>query len=261
MEFSERRRWLWLEFAVIMLGVLSALLVDTWIQDREDSRRAEIYRVRLIADLESDKRNIDARIAYYGRIRHYALAVIEMYEGRGQLEDFDLLFSAFNAAEEWGFTSEASTFIDMQNTGGLGLFEDLRLRLALARYHRELSTRSVVWALPDDFRVLARGIIPNDLQTAIHQQCNTSVADVVLGDFDAAPGIYTSLLASDIHCELDRTEFDVAAAATQLREHPDAVRLLRYRASQIRVSISLFKGQKKMADEVLMLLREPSQDK
>ena len=48
MEFSERRRWLWLEFAVIMLGVLSALLVDTWIQDREDSRRAEIYRERLM---------------------------------------------------------------------------------------------------------------------------------------------------------------------------------------------------------------------
>ena len=97
MEFSERRRWLWLEFAVIMLGVLSALLVDTWIQDREDSRRAEIYRERLIADLESDKRNIDARIAYYGRIRHHALAVIEMYEGSRQLEDFELLFSAFNA--------------------------------------------------------------------------------------------------------------------------------------------------------------------
>ena len=60
MELAKRWRWLGVEFLVISLGVLAALFVDTWVEDRENAERAEVYRQRLIVDLERDVANLQA---------------------------------------------------------------------------------------------------------------------------------------------------------------------------------------------------------
>jgi hypothetical protein len=38
LELAKRWRWLGIEFVVIVLGVLSALFVDTWVEDRENAK-------------------------------------------------------------------------------------------------------------------------------------------------------------------------------------------------------------------------------
>lgn len=100
MEMNHRWRWLSAEFTIIVLGVLSALFVDTWIQERSDAARAAEYRARLAADLRTDVNEINARMDYFQRVRDFGLAVLEVYEGRGQMNDFEFMFSSFNAAEE-----------------------------------------------------------------------------------------------------------------------------------------------------------------
>ena len=106
---NHRWRWLGAEFTIIVLGVLSALFVDTWIEERNDAKRAIEYRERLAADLRTDVNEINARMEYFQRVREFGLAVLEVYEGRRQMSDFDLMFAAFNAAEEWGFSPESSS--------------------------------------------------------------------------------------------------------------------------------------------------------
>jgi len=249
MDSTQRWRWLGAEFTIIVLGVLSALLVDTWIEEREHAERAAEYRERIVADLLTDVKEMTARMEYYERIREFGLAVLDVYEGRAQMSDFDLMFAAFNAAEEWGFSAESSTFTDMQNTGHLALVGDLRLRLDLARYYRELGARSTVWSPPSAFREVARGIIPNQLQASIHQQCNEVATDITLMSARAGPG-------TDQPCHLDPAEFDVAAAAERLRTHPAAAELLRYRVSQLRIAVDLFQNQRAIAKELLEQLQD-----
>ena len=181
MQVSERFRWLWLEFMIIMLGVLTALFVDTWLEDHENAKRGDIYRKMLVEDLETDVHNIGARGSYYKNIRNHGLLVLRDLDGKNSLDDFTLLFSAFNAAEEWVFSAQSSTFVDMQSTGGLLLIDDLSLRLDLVSYYRENIARSGVWNPPSEFRALARGIIPSDLQADIHALCNQATADIVFG--------------------------------------------------------------------------------
>ena len=173
-----RWRWLGLEFTVIVLGVLTALFVDTTLQDWQDAEREAVYLERLTLDLERDLANLDAVMGYYASIREHGLATLADLEGAPRMDELHTLFSAFNAAEEWGFTLESSTFDDMRSTGGLALIKDVRLRLQLADYHRQGGSRKSVWDLPRDYRERARGIIPNALQAAIHERCN---------DADAAP--------------------------------------------------------------------------
>ena len=262
-EISKRWRWLGVEFVVIMLGVLAALFVDTWVEDRDNALKAADYRHRLIADLERDIQNIDAVITYYEGIRSYGLLALEDLEGRRRLEDFDLLLAAFNAAEEWGFRLESATYSDLQSTGGLALLDDVEFRLALSDYHRQAITRGEVWALPTRYRELARGVIPNDLQAAIHESCVADpndllpllVADSVGSHFPAAIEPLTGSAALEGVCGLDPQDFDLSRAAEELRRDSEIERELRYRNSEVRVSIALFKGQKAMAQELLLQLR------
>ncbi|MEJ2383620.1 MAG: hypothetical protein P8Y54_04395 [Xanthomonadales bacterium] len=262
-----RWRWLGIEFTVIVLGILSALFVDTSLQDRQDAQREAVYRERVALDLQRDIANLDAVIDYYGKIRAHGLATLADLDGERRLDDLQLLFSAFNAAEEWGFILESATFEDMQSTGGLALIRDVQLRLDLADYYRQGASRDDVWRLPRAYRERVRGIIPNALQAAIHERCqDDDRASRIEGLSGDVPGSYwsanvlptveplTASAAAQSVCGLDAGEFRTADAAAAVRADTELPRLLRYRVSQVRVAIALFAGQREMAEELLGLL-------
>lgn len=262
-EIGRRWRWLGVEFFVIALGVLAALFVDTWVDERDNAERAEVYRQRLIVDIERDIRNLDAVIEYYNGVRNYALILLADLEGDQPLDDFTLLFAAFNAAEEWRFILESSTYNDLQSTGGLALIDDVSLRIDLADYHRVGKTREVAWNLSRDYRVAARGIIPNSLQTAIHASCNSNLISTrpspgeadSNAHFPASIEPLTGSATAEGQCGLNPGDFVLDKAAAELRADPSIPRLLRYRISQLRVAAALFAGQRELAERLLERLR------
>jgi hypothetical protein len=264
LELAKRWRWLGIEFVVIVLGVLSALFVDTWVEDRENAERAEVYRQRLITDIQQDIVNLDAVMAYFTQVRNYGLLTLKDLEGRERMDDFNLMFAAFNAAEEWGFELQSSTFVDMQSTGGLALFEDVELRLELAGYHRQASNVADVWDIRGGYREAARGIIPNKLQAAIHENCSVEPLHaeswnlIGLNDvaFSAAILPQNPSATAKGLCGLDQSEFDLKDAAEELRSDPEIARHLRFRVSEVRVSIALFEGQRVLAEKLLSRLSD-----
>ena len=151
-------------------------------------------------------------------------------DGERRLDDLQLLFSAFNAAEEWGFILESATFEDMQSTGGLALIRDVQLRLDLADYYRQGASRDDVWRLPRAYRERVRGIIPNALQAAIHERCEDDDRASRIGGLSGdVPGSYwsanvlptveplTASAAAQSVCGLDAGEFRTADAAAAVR--------------------------------------------
>lgn len=263
MKRSKRLRWLGAEFTIIVLGVLSALFVDTWLGDYQDGKRAELYRDQLITDLSVDVINYNSRIDYYNRIRDFGLAALKDLEGEEPMDDFALLFAAFNAAEEWPLSAESSAFEDMKNTGNTHLLsDDLQLRLSLTRYYRDIDARSVVWNLPRDFRRIARGIVPNPLQQAIHSKCNETpkdeleVEDVRTSESTEGYLIRSQRTLDGSFCDIDLADYASSAAAEQLRNHPDAIPALRFRMSEARVANQLFAEQLSMAEDLLKQLAE-----
>ena len=262
MELTKRWRWLGVEFVVIVLGVLSALFVDTWVEDRQNAERAEVYKQRLALDMRRDIANLDAVIQYYSNVRQYGLITLADLDGNEPLDEFTLMHAAFNAAEEWAFVLESSTYNDLQNTGGLALIADVQLRIDLADYHRIGKSRENVWNLPRDYRAAARGIIPNALQAAIHESCNPDsndeeplrVLELGGGKLSASIEPLTRSAVSEGICGLNPGDFNLEKAAAELRSDPVIPRLLRYRISQLRVAIALFTGQKEFAEQLLSSL-------
>jgi len=259
MELNKRWRWLGIEFVVIALGVLAALFVDTWVEDRQNAERAEVYRERLTIDLKRDIANLDSVTEYYTNVRKFGLATLADLDGLERLDDFSLLYAAFNAAEEWAFVLESSTYNDLQSTGGLALISDVQLRIDLADYHRIAKSRENVWNPLRDYRSTARGIIPNALQTAIHNSCvgeddgggPLSAVESSESQLPASMQPLTSSAISKGRCGLNPEDFDVRVAAEKLRSDPNIPRLLRYRISQLRIATALFEGQKELAQRLL----------
>lgn len=267
MELSKRWRWLAIEFLVIALGVFSALVVDTWVEDRQNAEKEAIYRERLKVDLERDVANMTAVIEYFGSIANYGRMTLADLDGIKALEDFQLMFAAFNAAEEWPFRTESSTYKDLQSTGGLSLLTDVQFRIDLADYHRTADTRQEVWELPRAYRETARGIIPNDLQLAIHEACDASngektssgplsAVDTLGNALPAAVEPFTGSATASGACGLNPEDFELTRAVTEFRSNPDIPRQLRFRVSEINVAIALFKGQSQLAQQLLARLKD-----
>ncbi len=267
MELTKRWRWLGIEFLVIALGVFSALAVDTWVEDRQNAKKEAIYRERLKADLERDVANMDAIIDYFRSVSAHGLMTLADLDGVKPLDDFQLMFAAFNAAEEWPFRTESSTYNDLQSTGGLSLLSDVQFRIDLADYHRVTETRQHLWDLPRVYRETARGIIPNKLQVAIHEACDASSGENPLSgplsaietssaELEAATDPYTSPATAEGFCGLNPEDFELSRAVAEFRSNPDVARQLRFRVSEINVAIALFKGQRALANELLLRLAE-----
>ncbi len=238
-ELDKRWHWLLAEFAVIALGVFSALFVDAWLNDREDARISVVYLERLQGDLELDIQQLEERIKYHQYILEEGRLVLAAFRGEVKLGDTELLKSAFIAAEEFNWQAVSSTYRDLESTGNLRLIGNLNLRGGLARYYNASFERQAVWRLPVPYRQRARGIIPERFQEAMHRECyrlDNFVREQVRGSTE---------------CKLNIKDIDITGPAKRIIEDHDLEDLLRYRMSQVRVGIQLFRTQIVMAQQLL----------
>ena len=124
------------EFVVIVVGVLAALAVDQWRDDRNDRATEVEYLARLKSDLNSD-------VLQFARFE-------EIFETKArvivQLRDFETLEllaidqeQLMNDLVMSGFTgltnTQSTTFDELSSTGRLALIQDVNLRDALSSYY------------------------------------------------------------------------------------------------------------------------------
>jgi len=256
---SYRLRWLGAEFAIIVLGVLSALFVDTWMDERQDIEHMAVYRESLIVELESDIANIREQSSYMSRVRDYGLLVLADLEGEAPLTDFALLFAAFNAAEEVGFRPQASTYDDMRSTGSLRLLADMQFRLDLADYYRIAATRERFWLLDPEYRRDVRGIIPSSLQAAIRERCENRDTNpreqLPSGLSSTGSTLLPAFADGSDYCGIELPAVDFAGPAQRIRSDRVLQEALRYRLSQIHVAIAVYEAQSDLAEKLLAGLR------
>lgn len=154
------------EFVVIVVGVLAALGVDEW-RDNRTARVAEVRYINgLISDLVSDSANMAYAVAL-GSDKASALT-----EVISRLADHDAVRRSPNIVwPHLGYTYarpalQTTTFDEMAGTGGLGLIRDGQLRFeigdhytnALHQFDRLDQRRTTLaWVTADLFPVVAWG--------------------------------------------------------------------------------------------------------
>lgn len=229
------------EFALIVVGVLVALMVDSWIAGRNDEALRQEYVSRLTDDIRADVSNLDYRIEFFGDVETFGLQTLERLQTNDSV-GLDAVIAAYYAAETYPFTPSDHTYVDLQNTGNIRLIRDLGLRTSIARYY--LLTDTAVDPLDEDYRRVVRGIIPFNYQSAIREHCPTTVgADQIPTGFPRCD--ITGFDAQDVNAVFDA-----------IRSHPGMSELLTYRVSQAGVAVFLFSAQRHVALELLERLED-----
>jgi hypothetical protein len=220
-----------IDFVIVVVGVFIGIQVANWNDERLQAREGAQFTERLQADLRREHANWQALVAYLGVVRDNADSAAAILEGRVESSDEALLIHAYRATQYMYSVRWRATYEELTSTGSLGLIKDQGLRDSAVLFYR--------WQGIEDafeegsgsrYRSLFRGLLPILVQDALTQRCGDQIT--YLG------GLGMARLQLDHACETGLTPTQVAAAAAQLREHPDVLPTLRLRAMNLRTSIS-----------------------
>lgn len=204
------RRWpvLFTELVLVVAGILIALAIDGWAQDREDRRAETIYLELLIKDLE----DIEAELHFYidfeqrnSRLGAEAYTAISERNLPGDIDEIQLLISALGSRRTLRIDSAA--YLDMTSTGNIQLIRDRALRERIIRYFTttervELVVEKNNRAFIDDLYfpfLLEFGITVNlDLSTVpLIRDANEIVTEMLGSEYEAPRDAVLSSPADD----------------------------------------------------------------
>jgi hypothetical protein len=227
------------EFVLVVLGVLVALMVDTWIEQRNDDNLRQEYLVSLTDDLKADQQNLESRISFFTSVYSFGLETLDELQSEEPVNQ-DTLLAAYYASENWNYAPVINTYEDLQSTGNIRLLGDLDLRLILAAYHTKAGSHAVT--LTQKYREIVRGIVPMRIQAAIRKYCPT------IDDSGEIPSGFPPCTLPDLK------EHEANDVFASLRAYPGIVKTLTYHVSQVDVAIYLYEGQKLSVLDILAQL-------
>ncbi len=194
------------EFLVIVVGVLSALGVDAFVDWLEDRELEEEYVERLLADVEYDLAEIDFA-ASLARAAIAQLDVLADEERFAAIDDNELLSIAYVAGHSRQIDRSRSTFDEMIYSGRLRVIRSRNLRAALAEYDRiDIEFDGYFDAVDRRFWEWTQASIPFDMAGPLRDQCGEVSPQAPYGEV-------TTACAVDTPAEL----------ATYFREHFESV--------------------------------------
>lgn len=132
------------EFFVIVIGVVVALGVDSWVKDRTDRTLEREYLERLLDDARYDIREI----AFIDSIGRVGLDASSRLTASGGVDDLDgslLVGLVLAAAAERQPDLSRGTYNELLSSGRIDLIRAQEVRVALAAYDRVILETQGVW--------------------------------------------------------------------------------------------------------------------
>jgi len=204
----KRGKSLFIEFAVIVLGVLVALLMESAWQDHQDGQLAREYLERLSEEAEFNREVLRSDSNFMAQNCRAATQVRQVLAGAAELSPERLVLNAWAAALNYRPTYKTATWEDLLASGRIGLIDsaDTRARI-IDLYQLDLD----LWrtSRDDPFRNTVVRVLPGDLMAGIAKDCLTLTG--FAEDFEA--------------CALERLD-NAEPLAQQLLKQPDILEQL-----------------------------------
>ncbi len=133
------------EILLVVIGILIALQVNNWNENRKDRIREVQYLNNLKQDLKQQVVNIDAQLDFEKRIIKISNSLIKTYNANQRFpEESEVFLRISNIAPRKTFRSVNATFSDMESSGALNLITDPVLRKEIINYYQDLDTKQAI---------------------------------------------------------------------------------------------------------------------
>jgi len=164
-----------IELVIVVLGILLALKVSNWNQDRVDREHGARLVARLQAELASDRASMDEAIAFWKQVGAYGQGAMAHSESGALVANdaWKTVLAYYQASQLYPFELEDTTFLEMRDTGGLALIADETLRKRIADYYRMggAGLRANILYHRPEYRQEIRGLTPWRVQEYIWSSC------------------------------------------------------------------------------------------
>jgi len=207
-ESSLRAAWpkLAAEFVVIVVGVLVALGVDSWVSWAHDREFEREYLERLLQDVDYDLAEITFVEAVVEAAQIYADSLL-MPGVRDGWDDAHLAGAVAVASNSRQVDLSRTTFQELVNSGRIGLLRSRELRTELASYDRQFLELVGFWdrAKPE-FQIWVRSRIPNRVTRAFSEACRKPNAPFISDPTEVCLFQVHGWSAADLRSDLNTDE-------------------------------------------------------
>jgi len=124
-------RWtqVFIELLLLVVGILIALAIDGWMQDRQDARKERLYLERLVRDFDQDRETLEEFTAFEERQAADAVLAYRPLCGGTDVADREAVVRALDHLTTRRTVRLArATYSDMLATGNLRLIRNAGLR-------------------------------------------------------------------------------------------------------------------------------------
>ena len=226
------------EILLVVAGILIALQIDNWNEEKKNLQKGKEYMARLSEELEIDRRNMKLNLAFYQDVTQYGQMALE-YSEKGLQEGqthWEMLVAFFQAGQIWPLQQGTSTYEELKSAGDFALVQNPEIRKDLIFYYGQgaLSYSQTVGINPP-YRKMVRGRIPVDLQNYMWDSCH-----VTLGVIQYMKPCLSPVFEEDAELVLQ----ELAADRKLLEE-------LRYFMSNIRAGMPQIELQRDRCEKIL----------
>ena len=171
------------EILLVVAGILIALQVDNWNEDRKKHEQAAEFRAQLREGIMTDIENIRNRMEFFEMAIAYGYqAEEELSVARAQDTEsrWQFLVQTFHVSQIWNFNQVTATYNEVQNPEMMGYLGSPELLNALQRYYNEWPLQlSVLTGGTQAYRDFVRSVIPMAMQQYMWNTCyDIDVLDV-----------------------------------------------------------------------------------
>lgn len=240
------------EIVLVMIGILLALQVNNWNQNRQNHNLEYQYYERLLDDVREERLILEATFNYSKQVTKHAKNAIAVFENSVNANPDPLtnLIDMYQASQLLDPFSASSTYKELIASGQINLIQDDFLKTALIRYYDINWSESGVAKLENTYRKNLRGKMPDDIQSLIRLKC---------GDiYVKTRNTYLSTLPTECHIEL---QYDVAKSVVEeLRQDESLKNDLRYLIGNEAGKLNDLTTTKTQLEELILLLENVIND-
>lgn len=161
----------WLDLAMVVLGVFIGLQVHNWNEARIAQQTGRDYYARLVEDLRAEESTRVARIAYYQLTKQHGLAALSALEQADETLGEQFLVDAYQATQIWNYTPHRTTYDELLSVGITNAISNVAFRNRLANYYIGLDNARAILQERTPFRDSLRRHMPYSVQSAIRDKC------------------------------------------------------------------------------------------
>lgn len=201
-----------IEFVIVVAGVLLAMQVTNWNQQRLDQERGRAYYQRILTELRSNIGDMNNRAAYSEQVVGHAEAALAAFERPTQVHGEQFLVDLYQASQIQAGSITRASYDEAISSGALLDVGEAELRVRLANYFSLAASSQLIYDQTTPYRERIRGLLPDAVQMRIQADCN----DI---NFTDAQGLVSARLP--VQCALNLTPQQVARAIAVVRAAPD----------------------------------------